>query len=54
MFQVCTRALATKQLLASCGAVHKPWVLRHTAMFIGEDVEKLLWEVERGPPLYKK
>jgi len=34
--------------------VHKPCVLGHTAMPIVEDVEKLVWEVERPPPLYEK
>jgi hypothetical protein len=53
-FSLYTRALATKQLLASCSKVHKPCVLRHMAMSIVEDVDKLIWEVERPPPLYKK
>ena len=53
MFQ-CARALATKQLLASCSKVHKPCVLRHKAMSIVEGAEKLIWEVERRPSLYKK
>jgi len=42
------------QLLASCSKVHKPCVLRLTAMSVVEDVEKLIWEVERRPPLYLK
>ena len=29
-------------------------VLRHTAMSIVEDIEKLILEVERRPPLYNK
>jgi len=32
--------------------VHKLYVLRHTDVSIVEDVEKLIWEVERRPPLY--
>ena len=51
---VSTRALATEELLASCSKVHKLCVLHHTAMSIVEDVEKLIWEVERRPPLCKK
>jgi len=41
------RALATKQLFISCSKVHKPCVLRHTAMSIVEDIEKLIFEMER-------
>jgi hypothetical protein len=32
--------------------MHKPCVLRHTATSIVEDIEKLIWEVDRRPPLY--
>jgi len=46
--------VATKQLLASSSKVHKPSVFRHTAMAIVDDVQKLIWEVERWPTLYKK
>ena len=51
---MCPCALATKQLLASYSKVHRPCVLRHTAMSIVEDVEKLIWDVERRPSLYNK
>jgi len=34
--------------------VHKPCVLRHTAVSTVEDVEKLVWAVERRPPLCNK
>ena len=34
--------------------MHKPRVLSHTAMSIVENLEKLIWEVERRPPLYNK
>jgi len=37
-----------------CSKVHKPCVLRHTAMSFVEDVQKLIWEVERRPPLCVK
>ena len=52
MFPV--RALATKQSLASCSKGHKRCVFRHTAMSIVEDIEKLIWEVERRPLWYKE
>ena len=51
---MCPRALATKKLLASCSKVHNPCVLSHMAMSIVEDIEKLICEVERRPPLYNK
>jgi hypothetical protein len=51
---VCPRALATKQLLAICSKVHKPCILRHTAMSVVEDVQKLIWEVEKTTFVYKK
>jgi len=31
-----------------------PCVLSHTARSIEEDIEKLIWEVERRPPWYNK
>jgi len=45
--------MSTEQLLARCSKVHKPCFLRRTAMSIVEDVEKLIWEVERRPPCVK-
>jgi len=33
---------------------HKPCALCHMAMSVVEDVEKLICEVERPPPLYNK
>jgi len=48
------RALATKQLFTSCSKVHKPCVLSYTAVSIVEDIEKLICEVERRPPLYNQ
>ena len=53
LVSVCPRALAAEQLLASCSKAHIR-VLRHTAISIVEGVEKLIWEVERRPSLYKK
>ena len=35
----------------TCSKVHKHCVLRHKAMSIVEDVEKLTWEVARRPSL---
>jgi hypothetical protein len=54
MFQSVRAHWQLKKLLASCSKVHKPCILRHTAMSIVEDVEKLIWEVERRPPLCER
>ena len=51
---MCPRALATKQLLASCSKLHKPRVLSYTAVSVVEDIEKLICEVERRMPLHNK
>ena len=39
--------------LSSRLVVHKPCVLRHTGMSIVEDVENLMWEVQKSPPFLK-
>jgi hypothetical protein len=51
-FAACLCALETKQLLATCRKVHEHCAFRRTAVSIVEDVETLIWEVERRPPTY--
>ena len=34
--------------------MHKHCAFRHAAVSIVKDVETLIWEVERRPPMYKK
>jgi hypothetical protein len=41
-------------LLAIYDKVDKPSVLSHTAVSNVEDIETLIWEVERRPPWYNK
>jgi len=54
IISACPSALTTKQLPSTGSKLHKHCAFRHTAISVVEDVDKLIWEVERKPTLYLK